>query len=93
MRSIEFTIVVLPVPGPPVMTRTFEERASSTAWLLAFGQHEFRFGGEPIDGPASVYPRPWQLSGGKRNDTPGDCFFGLIKPGEKDAVSAFDGYP
>ena len=26
-------MVVLPVPGPPVMTRTFEERASSTAWL------------------------------------------------------------
>jgi hypothetical protein len=35
--KIEFTMVVLPVPGPPVMTRTFELRASCTPclWLLA----------------------------------------------------------
>ena len=31
MRRIELTIVVLPTPGPPVMTETFEESAARTA--------------------------------------------------------------
>ena len=36
-RRIELTMVVLPTPGPPVMTRTFDIRASRIAviWLSA----------------------------------------------------------
>jgi hypothetical protein len=37
MRKIEFTIVVLPTPGPPVMTRALAVKANRTAavWLSA----------------------------------------------------------
>jgi hypothetical protein len=37
MRRIELTMVVLPTPGPPVMTSTFDNRASRIAatWLSA----------------------------------------------------------
>jgi len=37
MRRIEFTMVVLPTPGPPVMTSTFERsaRRMASAWLAA----------------------------------------------------------
>ena len=37
MRKIELTMVVLPTPGPPVMTRTLDSRASRIAatWLSA----------------------------------------------------------
>jgi hypothetical protein len=37
MRNIELTIVVLPTPGPPVMTRTLATSASriASAWLSA----------------------------------------------------------
>jgi hypothetical protein len=35
MRRIEFTMVVLPTPGPPVMTSTLERsaRRMASAWL------------------------------------------------------------
>src|SRR5215813_12837870 len=37
IRRIEFTIVVLPTPGPPVMTRTFDssDRRIAAIWALA----------------------------------------------------------
>src|SRR5829696_8173523 len=37
MRKMELTIVVLPTPGPPVMTSTLDSRASRIAptWLSA----------------------------------------------------------
>ena len=37
IRTIALTIVVLPTPGPPVMTRTLDTRASRIAviWLSA----------------------------------------------------------
>jgi len=31
MRRIELTMVVLPTPGPPVITSTFDKRASRIA--------------------------------------------------------------
>ena len=38
MRRIALTMVVLPTPGPPVMTSTLDASASRTAGLLAFGE-------------------------------------------------------
>ena len=37
MRRIEFTMVVLPTPGPPVMTSTLalSARPMASAWLVA----------------------------------------------------------
>ena len=40
MRRIELTMVVLPTPGPPVMTSTFDSRASRIALILAFRQRQ-----------------------------------------------------
>ena len=44
MRRMALTMVVLPTPGPPVMTRTFDIRASRMAaiWLSASARPVFR---------------------------------------------------
>ena len=63
ISRIAFTSVVLPTPGPPVMTRTFERSASRIAsrWLSASVMPALRL--DPRHGLLGVDRRPGQAAG------------------------------
>ena len=62
MRRMALTMVVLPTPGPPVTTSTFEARAVSTAALLAVGERQAGALLDPGDGLLGIDPRPGKLA-------------------------------
>ena len=84
------TRVVLPTPGPPVMTRTLEVSARRTAALLALRQREAGPALDPGDRLVGIDRRPGRRAGGERAEPLGDALLGPVKPGEEHASAAPD---
>jgi hypothetical protein len=76
MGRMALTIVVLPTPGPPVMTRTLDISASRIAatWLSASAS-SIRF--------STHDPGPWQRAARKAHQALGDGAFRAMQAGEK----------
>ena len=91
MRRMALTMVVLPTPGPPVMTSTFDSRASRMArlWLLASVSPVRRsIHGRALSGSI---PRPRQRSRGDGAHPLGDPVLGPVQTCEEDAGRVSDG--
>jgi hypothetical protein len=86
MRRIEFTMVVLPTPGPPVITMSFERSARriASAWLAARERPVFC----SIQGSALSASISGQGRGPDADpcDMLRDAAFGEVEPGQEDAV-------
>src|SRR6266852_2386443 len=80
MRRIELTMVVLPTPGPPVMTSTFDDRGD-----LTFGQRQGGFLLNPRQGFLRVDVGPRQFSIDQEQHLLGDDLLGPVEAGEEDA--------
>jgi hypothetical protein len=83
-RRIELTIVVLPTPGPPVMTSALAVRVSRTAavWLSARVRPVLA---QPGQGLVWVDPGPRQGALGEGEQAICHGAFGTMQAGEKDA--------
>ena len=77
------TIVVLPTPGPPVMTETFEESAARTASAWPGAQGEPGLAPHPGQGLARVDVGPWEIAGRDPQKTPGDRPLGPVQTAEE----------
>ena len=67
MRRMSLTMVVLPTPGPPVMTSTLEISASRIA-LIGFPQATAPRLRNPLQRLVCVDPRPRQYAFGKPHE-------------------------
>src|SRR5680860_572332 len=85
MRRIELTMEVFPTPGPPVMTRTFDTRASRIAatCLSANARPVFLF--DPEQRFLGVDIGPGQRTVGQTQYPVGNDLPGPVQPAEKDA--------
>ena len=83
MRRIELTIVVLPTPGPPVITETFEESAARTASAWLGGQGEPGLALHPGQRLVRVDFGPREIAGRDPQKTPGDRAFGPVQAAEE----------
>src|ERR1700693_1034936 len=84
MRRMALTMVVLPTPGPPVMTSTLETRASlmAIAWLSArTSPTRCAIHGQRLIG---IDPRPRERAIGEPMQPFGNDALGAMKPGQKD---------
>ena len=86
--SSELTRVVLPTPGPPVMTITLETSATRSAAFLAVSESELRPLFDPRDGLIDFNGGPAGLSNGERLELLGDFALGSVKCSEEDATAA-----
>jgi len=88
--SKELTRVVLPTPGPPVMTITLETSATRSAAFLAVSESELRPLFDPRDGLIDFNGGPAGLSNGERLELLGDFALGSVKCRKEDATAAFE---
>ena len=88
--SSELTRVVLPTPGPPVMTITLETNAARSAafWLSASASFVFLL--DPRDRLVDVDGGPGRLSDNQRLELRSDFALGSVKRSEEDASAAFE---
>ena len=84
------TSVVLPTPGPPVITSSLERSASRTAsrWLAARVEPELAL--DPGDRLLGVDRRPGRAAGGQAAQPLGDALLGAVQPGQEHAGAALD---
>ena len=87
---IELTRVVLPTPGPPVITSTLDTRATRTASRLALGERQLRPLLDPRDGLVGIDRRPGRASDGQRLELLGNLPLGPVEAGEEDAAAAIE---
>ena len=82
---MELTMVVLPTPGPPVMTSTLalSARRIASAWLSASVEPGPVL--DPRQRLVRIDRRPGQLAVQQAQEPLGDHPLGPIQPGEKDA--------
>ena len=82
---MELTMVVLPTPGPPVMTSTLDIRARRMAsfWLASKAQARLLL--DPRQGLVGIDPGPWQLAVCQGAQPFGDGLLGPVEPGQEHA--------
>ena len=90
MRRIELTIVVLPTPGPPVITSTLDRSARRIAVHLALGERQAGLLLDPGHRLVGVDIGPGQLAVRPALQPLGDDLLGPVEPGQKDARGLAD---
>ena len=90
-RPVASTSVVLPTPGPPVMTVAFEVSANRTAsaWPVASDRPALLL--DPGQRPLDVDVRPGELASHKVDEPLGDRPLGLVQAAEEHARRVRDG--
>ena len=92
MRRIELTMVVLPTPGPPVMTSTFDKQGEPDRGDLTFGQRQAGLLLDPRQRLLRIDVGPGQRSIDQAQDPLGDDLLGPVEAGEEDAGRLADAY-
>ena len=81
---MELTSVVLPTPGPPVMTSSLDFSAKANGVLLTGGQVDPQLALHPRDGLVGVRRRPGGPACAKALDLVGDRALGLVQRRQED---------
>src|ERR1022692_2982805 len=86
MRRIDLTMVVLPTPGPPVMTSALLVSASLIASRWLSGESQAAALLDPPDGLGRIDRWPGKLAAGDSDQPIGDGLLGAIEAGKNHAV-------
>ena len=88
--SRELTSVVLPTPGPPVITSTLETESDANSLSLAIGERQLCPLLDPWDRHVGIDRRPRRSSDRERLELFGNLPLSPVEAGEEDATAAVE---